>query len=418
MPPTGAARSAALPIDVPVLLYIDAAVIGGSTNYTVMLAAGLRRRGHRVSVICKSRVALEPMRENLRAADVEVLSVDSGDFTMMGRARRLARFFTLLRSRRGSVLLLLMGYFHGGGPLGVAARLAGVRIVLRADLQPPMPPISWWERSTAALKDRLFDLFIVGAEENARSYSRLLGRDRRRLCVIHTGIALDEYRPGEGRDDARAEFGVLTDELLVGVVSRIGDDWERKGIGVLLEALPEIERQRPETRFVIVGDGSTRWKHEKKVRALGLADRVSFAGWRPDVRRLLAAMDVFVMPSTFEGGPTTVIEAMAMARPIVATGVGMVPEILRDGVNGIVIEPSSSAALVASTVRLLADPDLRARLGLEAGVAAAGLGIEHMVDRYVNVCGELWWARKPATLPARASTLSRQSSDGPTTPRT
>jgi glycosyltransferase involved in cell wall biosynthesis len=411
------AKFAALPLDVPVLLYIDAAVIGGSTNYTVMLAAGMRRRGYRVSVLCKSLAVLEPMRDELRAADVEVLSVDTGDFTMLGRARRLARFVRVLRGRRRSVLLLLMGYFHGGGPLALAARLAGVAAVLRADLQPPMPPISRWERFTTKAKDRLFDRFVVGSEDNRRSYVTLLGRDPRSLRVIHTGIELDGFHPDEGRADARAEIGVGPDELLVGVVSRIGDDWERKGIGILLEALPVLARKRPEARFVIVGDGSTRARHEAAVRSLGLSEKVSFVGWRTDARRLLAAMDVFVMPSTFEGGPTTVIEAMAMARPIVATAVGMVPEILEDGVNGLVIAPWSADALTSAVARLLGDPSFRSRLGAAARVSAAGHGIEAMLDRYIVLCGELWREQRREAPAARASTVSRQSSDRPTTPR-
>jgi glycosyltransferase involved in cell wall biosynthesis len=124
---------------------------------------------------------------------------------------------------------------------------------------------------------------------------------------------------------------------------------------------------------------------------------VTFTGWRKDVPAVLAAFDVFVMPSTYEGGPTSVLEAMAMALPVVATRVGMVPEVIADGVSGLVVPPADVAALAAAVVRLVADGDLRAGIAERAHQAAhRNFSIDEMVERYLRAFAAVW--RRPRVL--------------------
>jgi glycosyltransferase involved in cell wall biosynthesis len=135
---------------------------------------------------------------------------------------------------------------------------------------------------------------------------------------------------------------------------------------------------------------------EQQARELGIGDRVIFAGWRTDVPALLAAMDVFVMPSLFEGGPTTVLEAMAMALPTAATRVGMVPEVMEHGETGMIVEPGDSAGLAHAISALVADGDLRGRMGQQARAKAIeDFSIDLMVERYLALFASAYRRRSP-----------------------
>jgi glycosyltransferase involved in cell wall biosynthesis len=151
----------------------------------------------------------------------------------------------------------------------------------------------------------------------------------------------------------------------------------------------------PEARFMVIGDGSLRQRLELQADKLGIGEQVNFAGWRSDVPQLMAAMDVFVMPSLFEGGPTTVLEAMAMGKPVVATRVGMVPEVVDDGRTGLVVDPGNARALADAVSLLLADDELRTSLGKRAREHAVHhFSIDLMVERYLAVFARAYGARR------------------------
>jgi glycosyltransferase involved in cell wall biosynthesis len=153
-------------------------------------------------------------------------------------------------------------------------------------------------------------------------------------------------------------------------VLSIGRFVAEKGHRHLLEAAARIERTRPGVHWVLVGAGELEAALSREAQALGLASQVHFTGWRDDVPDVLAVADVFVLPSVNEGFGRVVVEAMAMARPVVATAVGGVPEIVRDGETGVLV-PASDPRALADTVRsLLDDPARAARLGA-AGRACA-----------------------------------------------
>ncbi|MBI4560759.1 MAG: glycosyltransferase, partial [Candidatus Rokubacteria bacterium] len=119
-------------------------------------------------------------------------------------------------------------------------------------------------------------------------------------------------------------------------------------------------------RFLVVGDGELRSRLEAQVRALGLDSRVHFLGWRSDLPRVYADLDLVLLTSANEGLPVSVIEAMAAARPVVATRVGGVPDLVEDGVAGLLVPPGNPGALAEAIVTLLADPERRRDMG-EAG---------------------------------------------------
>ena len=171
--------------------------------------------------------------------------------------------------------------------------------------------------------------------------------------VIPYGVDLDRFRP-EPRQPR--------DELVVGSVGRLSPE---KGLKYLLRAIAEIVREQPNVRLLLAGDGPERRSLERLATRLGLVDRVEFAGELPHDRvpQTLARMDVFAMPSTWEGFGVAALEAAAMELPVVASNVHGIPDVVDDGVTGILVQPKDVAALSNAILRLLRDADERHRMG-------------------------------------------------------
>lgn len=181
--------------------------------------------------------------------------------------------------------------------------------------------------------------------------------DPRTLEKVHTvrcGIDLDVFRPRSTRPTAPS-----AQILCLGALSR------RKGHVVLLDALKLVLERIPEARLIIVGDGAERAFLEARTKANGIGRAVQFAGavGHDRVASFYEATDVFCLPSFAEGVPTVLMEAMAMEIPVVATNIMGVPELVEDGVSGLLVPPARPDLLADALVRLLGDPDLRTRMG-------------------------------------------------------
>jgi glycosyltransferase involved in cell wall biosynthesis len=161
----------------------------------------------------------------------------------------------------------------------------------------------------------------------------------------------------------RRTFGVQAQGLLVGTVGRLHP---QKGFASLLAAVARVRERLPAIRLLLVGGGALRRDLVARAEALGLAEVVIFAGSRGDVPEILAALDLFVLPSLWEGLPNAVLEAMAAGLPVVATAAGGTPEVVVDGETGLLVPPGDVTALAEAIERLLRDPGLRRKMG-EAG---------------------------------------------------
>jgi glycosyltransferase involved in cell wall biosynthesis len=379
----------------PFVIFIESLQVGGTATYATAVAIRVRRRGHPVAVLCpaaelQAGTAMSGHRylDQLDASGVYVHQLaEVSSPSIRSRSTRVRELVGLLRSYRHPVVILMMGYIDGGGPITLAGRLSRVRAIVRAELQPPMPPLSPGEIRTSRIRDVMTDRVIVGSEENRSALSDRMHRSLRRVRVIHTGVDLPKYVPGRGRQEIRAELGYADADLVVGTISRLV---ERKGVGDFLSAAALVLARQPRAKFLVVGDGVQRASLEAMANRLGSAGRIQFTGYRIDITELLAAMDVFVMASHFEGGPLILLEAMAMSLPTVATRVGMAPEILEDGRSARLVSPRAPTELAAAVTQLLAEPDLRRRLGLAARARVErDLTLDAMVDAYLSVCAEV-----------------------------
>jgi glycosyltransferase involved in cell wall biosynthesis len=371
----------------PIVIYADEwGGLGGTANYVVMLARGLVARGYRTAVLCHDVPAMEGVMATLADLGAEVLRLRTGPGPIE-RVRGQVQLVRLLRAYRGGVLAMMMGYHTRGGGVALAARLAGMR-TLRADLTPPDRPAGSWEGRALRLKDRVVDAVVVGAEENREAFSHSLGRDVGKVHVVHTGIELERFEPGAGRCEARQKMGLSPEDVLAGTMCRLDD--RRKGVHDFIDMAALVKQDLPRARFVVVGDGVLKDELARRADALGLGDSILFPGWASDTHAMYAAMDVFVMASTHEGGPTTVLEAMAMGLPVVATNVGMVPEVMRHGETGLICPVADPAALASAVRTLAASPEHRCAIGRAAREAAlANFSVDRMVDSYLDLFGSV-----------------------------
>jgi glycosyltransferase involved in cell wall biosynthesis len=204
-----------------------------------------------------------------------------------------------------------------------------------------------------------------------------------RTLTIPNGIA---FRAGD-RMKVRRELGIGDDELLI---IAVGSLVERKGHMVLLHALAQLEQEgMPRTWHVaIAGRGELEGALKAFVAESGLVGRAHVLGHRDDVPDLLAAADIFTMPSLWEGLPVAMLEAMFASKPVIASACSGIPEAVESGIHGLLVPPGDQAALAAALGHVLASPNLRARLGAAGRERAAErYSVSGMVDAYERTYG-------------------------------
>lgn len=217
-------------------------------------------------------------------------------------------------------------------------------------------PFSWIERRLSRWTER-----IIACSRKVREHLiQKVGVNPLRVVVVPNAVDTDVFFPirkrtrlYRGVEKVREELGIEEGDTVIGTV---GHMTRQKGYDVLIAAMPQILRKHPRTKFVFVGRGLLREKLEKQARELGVAPQIRFAGIRRDVPGVLNCLDVFVLPSLWEGFGTAIIEAMACGVPVVASRVGGIPEIIEDGVSGLLVPPGRPAFLVEAVTRLLDKP--------------------------------------------------------------
>jgi len=178
------------------------------------------------------------------------------------------------------------------------------------------------------------------------------GRVGAPVSLIYNGVDLERYDHQEPCCTLRDEYGMEPGSVLVGVVARLEPE---KGHSTLLQAWPKVLRRVPNAYLLVIGEGSRCQALQEQVRDLRIAHRVVFTGRRDDVPAVTAALDVAVLPSYREAQGLSILEAMALSRPVVATNVGGIPEVITHGVSGVLVEPHDPDALADAICRLLVD---------------------------------------------------------------
>jgi len=241
-------------------------------------------------------------------------------------------------------------------------------------------------RAAVAMSDHL----VAVSTQLADHLSRDLWIKRSRVRTIPNGVG---FAPVES-SSLRRELGLASsDRLVLGV----GNLYPVKGHLFLLDALALLAPRFPQLHVAIAGRGDLESALRGRAHELGLGDRVHLLGLRSDVANLLAGADVFVLPSLSEGVPLALLEAMASARPIVATDVGEVSVVLDAGQAGLLVKPADAPALATALAHLLTDADAAHRIATAAAArAAAEYGLPRMLERYADLYVDLRSRRSPA----------------------
>jgi glycosyltransferase involved in cell wall biosynthesis len=257
--------------------------------------------------------------------------------------------------------------------------------------------LEWRGRVLQRLAYRFGVKPVAVAQEVARSVARVYGI--RNCEVIWNCVPTDHYgRPQIGREDWRAQHGFAHDDVLFVCVARF---FPQKNHPLLLQAFARGPAADPRARLLLVGTGPLVPQAQAEVKRLGLTDKVHFLGLRSDIPDLLAAMDVFVLSSDWEGAPVALAEAMAAGLPIIATAVGGVPESFQNQKEGILVQPGDAAGIANAMVTLLHSGELRRSMGAAAAVRARE---QSDVGKMVRAYEELYErALAPAYAPAAAS---------------
>jgi glycosyltransferase involved in cell wall biosynthesis len=207
---------------------------------------------------------------------------------------------------------------------------------------------------------------FIAASEAIRRMLVTDGVPEVRTVTVHEGIDVDHVAAA-ARVDLHGAFWLPHGAPIVGNVAALVP---HKGQKHLIDAAALVVRRVPDARFVIAGEGELRPSLERQIKEHHLEKHVLLAGFRPDVLSLHKAFDVFAMSSVSEGLGTSLLDAMACGRPIVATTAGGIPEVVVDGQTGLLVPPRDHQAMADAIVRLLSDPELRKRMGA-AGAARA-----------------------------------------------
>ena len=264
---------------------------------------------------------------------------------------------------------------------GLAGRLGGtgVRIVRTRHLSTPIPRF----RSSRLLYTRLADHVVTTGEAIRRQMVEENGFPAERITSIVTGLDVASFRPTRDAAAVRQALGIPAGVPVVGTVSTVRS-W--KGHLDLLEAIASL-RSRRDVRGLLVGDGPYAEVVRSRIRELRLESGVVMPGHREDVADLLSAMDVFAFPSTAnEGVPQAVLQAMVLRRPVVASRVGGIPEVVRDGETGVLVPARDPSALARGISRVIEDAPAAERwVEAAAGLVLREYTLEVMLDKMETI---------------------------------
>ena len=322
---------------------------GGAELHALNLSQQLQRRGYDVTVACRPGRFVEERARQMGLATVPITVQKQNDWHDYGALRRF------LQEKRIDVVHAHWSTDMIVPPAAALRAHVPVRIMTRHMPYPFKNRLGTW------LYSQVLWTRLVTVSASVRETLLACGVPPDKVEVIHHGTNIEEFiQTTASPQSVRRGLGIPDDCLTVGIVGRIAPE---KGHQILLQAAALLGDRYP-LRFVIVGDGPSEAAVREAARSLGLADRIVFAGFRPDVNNVIAALDILTLPSTWDEPCAAVVQqAMALGKPVVGSRTGGTPEMVAEGETGLLVAPSDAPALADAVARLAGDAFLRKRLG-------------------------------------------------------
>lgn len=330
--------------------------VGGAERNLFYLAPYMAKSRFRYAILCL-------MRRGEFASEVEKMGITVVEFGYRRRntvttTLRLARFL-----RKNKVKILHTHLFLPGLIGRIAAWLAGTPVIITHEEGRTL-----WKKWYHKLFERVAifktDLRLAVSQDIAELRIKEEGTPPAKIRILPSGGVEPKIFdvPESVSAGKRSQLG-LANQIVVGTIGRLV---EAKGLDLLLEAASILKRLDSRVKFVIVGDGPLEEDLRRQIKAKNLDGIVHLLGKRTDIPEILSVIDVYVITSRTEGTPVSLIEAMMAAKPVAATAVGGIPEIISDGVDGILVTPEDAQEIANAILRLIKDADLRRRLGDQA----------------------------------------------------
>jgi glycosyltransferase involved in cell wall biosynthesis len=355
--------------------------LGLSEKYNVTLAHGLSHESHMTGAESRSvaKIVVETEKKGVNVIPLSAL------IRKINPIKDLRAFISLWRLIIREKPAIVHTHSSKAGILGRwAAKMAGVRCIIHT------PHGHVFYGHFGSLTSRLFllmeklsalitDCMIALTEGEKKDYIELLNLRPASIEIIHSGVDINRYMKTRIKiKEKKISLGLNPKKLVVGTVGWL---LSIKGPMVLLKAMGRIWQKHSDVELVYVGKGELEEELKTESFRMGVSDSVTFLGWRNDVHEIMPVFDLFVLPSLNEGMGRVLVEAMASGKPVVGSNVGGIPDLIKNGHNGFLVEPGDEIDLSVAIEKVLTDTKMRDEMGRKGKTMARNFGVERMVEK-------------------------------------
>ncbi len=367
---------------------------GGSAQNTLLTCLGLSQAKYQIVLVhglaLESRMTEREKQsvgmdvERARMAGLKVIPLPSL-VRSLDPFRDVLAFFSLWKILAREKPLIVHTHSSKAGILGRwAAKMAGTPIIVHT----PHGHVFYGHFGTITsslflllekITSRITHITIALTQAERNDYISYSIARPERIVTIHSGVDIERYSGAKVNVvEKKRSLGLAPDGLVVGTVGWL---LPVKGPMYLLKAMERVWENHGEIKLIFVGKGGLEWQLRAEASRAGVSSKVGLLGWRDDVPEIMQILDVFVLPSLNEGMGRVLVEAMAAGKPIIASRAGGIVDLIKDGENGLLIEPGDVDGLYLAIERLLNDTKMRYDMGQRGKVIARGFSLERMLEK-------------------------------------
>lgn len=333
--------------------------MGGTEKALFDLSTSLDKTEYEIRVVSLKKKGW--MAEELEKKGVEVISLGLKEgSSLLGLLSSIFLIFKVAWFLRKTKPEIIHTFLFRANLIGrIGARLAGVPAVISSlrTIEEEKRYQFFFEKITSPMVDK----YIAVSEKVKEHAITQLQISPDRIVTIYNGVEPKEAEGEPDPDLIKKELKITTQERVIMIIGRLRKE---KGHIYLIEAINLVRKKIPEIKLIIIGEGEERKKLIKRVTQLSLSNKVIFTGARRDVPALLKIAELVVLPSLWEGMPNCLLEAMNAGKPVVATNVGGIPEVVLDGITGLLVPPANPVALGEAIIKVLSSKDRAEAMGL------------------------------------------------------